>query len=567
MRKVPANLHKPLPLGIQTFQKVIEGGYLYADKTRHILQLLRSYKSVFLSRPRCFGKSLFVSTIKDVFQGSPELFQGLSIGSSGYDFAPHPVIHIGMTFDWIDISGNNASPDIMLARNIIAMLRDIAEDEGLKIEAIGPGEYLQDLAKALSAKYGKRVVILVDSYDTPILDHMADAETAMDCAAVLRGFYGSFKEADRYIRFIFVTGITELAKLAMEDGLNNLFNISLDDEYSDICGFTAGDLAHLFGDRYEETLADLKKSKILPSWATSSDMVQNILHWYDGYNFGGKRRVLNPISILNFFSDRKFSDYWIDTGPPPFLRTVIAGHPQSFILDNLKGYNEYELRQIDLRNPRPGPLLFQTGYLTIESETFSDTSGPLYSLRVPNLEVAISVGQALLKSLFGFGRERRHELTERVIAAIESRDAEGLQAILRAALRQINPPQYPPKERFYQSVIQTFFFSICLNIRPEESSETGGPVLDFVLPGGVYVAMEAKYRPLGAAAGRKPDEEKERLLSEAALEAINQCLDRERSCQSRLEATETVNIGIGLYDSGYVKVLFERPEPLPEQTA
>jgi hypothetical protein len=162
------------------------------------------------------------------------------------------------------------------------------------------------------------VVILVDEYDAPILNHLDDAETAKNCAEVLADFYSSFKEADEHIRFIFITGISQLARLAIGQSPNNFMDISLDEEFADICGFTVDDLDRLFEDRYEETLVALKRANQLPSCATASDLRQKILQWYDGYNFRGEKRLLNPISVLSFFAKKELSGYWIKTGPPLF---------------------------------------------------------------------------------------------------------------------------------------------------------------------------------------------------------------------------------------------------------
>jgi hypothetical protein len=412
---------------------------------------------------------------------------------------------------------------------------------------------------------------------------MANVETARACAETLHDFYCSFKEADEHIRFIFITGISQFARLAIGQSPNNFKDISLMPEFADACGFTADDLDALFKDRYEETLASLKESGQLPSSATQGDMRQKILEWYDGYNFGGKPRLLNPISILNFFSDRKFSGYWIETGPPSFLKTLIAKNPRGFIQANLKGYSDSGLKQIDLSSPGIVPVLFQTGYLTIESETFSETLAPRYSFKVPNLEVADSLGEVIMQNVFGFGGEEREKMAGRLKAAIESREAKELETIFETALRKISNQLHHPKEYFYHSAILMFLYGLSVDVRPEASSGLGRSDIDIVLPGGIYASIEVKYRAQSKAlkqglakerGQRLPGpckkalaEEKERLLSEAALEAIAQCLDRGYTRQYRLEAREIVNIGLGVYHRVDVKVLLELPEPAGEEAS
>jgi hypothetical protein len=298
-----------------------------------------------------------------------------------------------------------------------------------------------------------------------------------------------------------------------------------------------------------------------------ADLRRKILEWYDGCNFRGEKRLLNPISVLNFFPQKEFSGYWIGTGPPSFLKSLIARNPYGFIFDSQKEYSDNDLKEIELSSPEPIPVLFQTGYLTIDSETFSDTSGTKYSFKVPNLEVANSLGVVLLTNVFGFDKEERELMAGRLKAAIKNRDAEELETIFGTVLRKISHHQHSPKEYFYHAVIRMFIFTLGIDVRPETSSGIGRSDIDVVLPGGIYAAIEVKYRAQSKAAKEGSVEEEERLLSEAAKEALTQCLDRGYSHQYRLEAREIVNIGLGVYHRVGVKVLLEMPEPAGKKMA
>jgi hypothetical protein len=342
---------KNLPGETQTFSDIIGGEMLYVDKTEYIHLLITSRKTCFLSRPRRFGKSLLLDTIGEVFSGNRELFKCLYIGSNGYDFPIHPVIRLSMT----DFA--SSSPEHLI-NSIISYLKTIADIEEVVIkgEAYLQSDdylaYLRGLVRSLFDKYKKRseeskdpskkyepkVVILIDEYDAPITNHIGDLNLAKANRTVLHDFYASLKNLDAFLRFVFVTGISRLALTSMDSGANNLKDISLKPEYSGICGFTKEELDLHFGDRMEATLEALIKRGYFTKGTGKSILRDEIIDWYDGYNWGAGPEVMSPYSILNFFDEKKFSNYWFDFGRPTHLTELVRSKPLDYLQPKLDDY-------------------------------------------------------------------------------------------------------------------------------------------------------------------------------------------------------------------------------------
>jgi len=298
-----------LPIGIQTFSQIIEEKYLYIDKTEHAVNLINNNKYVFLSRPRRFGKSLFLDTLKNIFEGNKELFKGLAIYDK-YDWRrKHPVIKISF-------SGGIRSLDT-LSEELLSILKDNQEILGIKcLEKNNINNLFKELIIKYYAKYKHKVVILIDEYDKAILDNLENINVARLLRDAIRDFYTKIKDNDEYIQFAFLTGVSKFSKTSIFSGLNNLIDISLDKQYGDICGYTQKELETSF-ESYLEGV-DLAKVK----------------EWYNGYNFLGNK-VYNPYDILLFISKGKIFDiYWFETGTPTFLIKLIKQN--NYFIPNLE---------------------------------------------------------------------------------------------------------------------------------------------------------------------------------------------------------------------------------------
>jgi hypothetical protein len=266
---------KKLPLGDLSFQQIRDNAYLYADKTGYIYSMLDlGFKSCFLSRPRRFGKSLLLSTMECLFQGRRELFEGLYIGSCGYQFEKHPVIRLDMNYY------DTNSPEA-LNNNIMDDLLGFAMNEDLPIQRSDCGRVMKDLAAALHRAHGTCAVVLIDEYDAPISRHIEDLPLAKANSEVLHGFYSTLKTINKYLHFVFVTGITRFALTAMDSGPNQLKDISLDRRFSGICGFSLDDFDALFGDRLEESLAEMIESGDIEPGSSIADLREEIMAWYE----------------------------------------------------------------------------------------------------------------------------------------------------------------------------------------------------------------------------------------------------------------------------------------------
>jgi len=320
---------RKMPLGIQSFRKIIEGDYVYVDKTKFVYDLMNDASYYFLSRPRRFGKSLLLDTIAEVMSGEKDLFKGLSIHDSDYQFEKHPVIRLDMS------NVANETPSVLKDSLSKALLRQ-AKREGLCIDYDMPPELFINMIEGLHEKCGKKVVILIDEYDKPILDRLADIETAEANRDILRGFYGILKSMDPYLRFTFVTGVSKFTRTSIFSGLNNLRDITMDEDNANICGIEIENLETYFSGHIE-ALASLDKFK---GFASLHD---EILAWYDGYSWDGSTRVINPFSLLSFFAQRRFSGFWYASGTPTFLIRMIKEKPTSYLEFKNLEMGEWEL--------------------------------------------------------------------------------------------------------------------------------------------------------------------------------------------------------------------------------
>ena len=356
-----------LPIGIQTFKKIREENLLYVDKTKEIKDLIDMGDYYFISRPRRFGKSLLVSTLKEIFCGNKELFKGLYIYDK-HEWEEYPIIMISFS------SITYRQTKEVFSNEIVDKLVKIGESYNVKITGTSIisafNEIIQELSKI------NKVVILIDEYDKPIIDYITDLEKAKENREILKEFYSTIKDNDQYIKFCLLTGVSKFSKVSVFSGLNNLKDITLSEKFSTICGLTQKEVDDYFDDRLPWISEKLKLTK--------EELKEKIKLWYNGYSWDGKNKVYNPFSILNFFSDGQFNNYWFSTGTPGFLiekfkesKTVIEDVKEVKAIDIF--FDSFDLEFIDYKL-----LLFQTGYLTVKE---FDVVNNLYTLSYPNKEV------------------------------------------------------------------------------------------------------------------------------------------------------------------------------------
>ena len=441
---------KMMPVGIQTFRKIIEGDYLYIDKTEIARSLIEKYEYVFLSRPRRFGKSLFLDTLKNIFEGNRELFRGLLIEEQWNWELKYPVILISFS------GGINSTAD--LEADLLYILQSNEKRLGLKCEnRVRPQHFFAELIEKAYEKYHQKVVILIDEYDKPILDNIENIPEALLIRNGMRNFYTKIKENDRYLRFAFLTGVSKFAKVSIFSGLNNLEDISLNPDYGNICGYTQLDLDTTFAPYLERV-----------------DMEQ-VKRWYNGYNFLGDT-VYNPFDILLFIKNHcVFKNYWFETGTPTFLIDLIKKSNYFIPRLNKLRVNESLLNSFDIQNLNLETILFQSGYLTIK-RLIPSATGIRYELGFPNKEVQISFNDAILQSMIIVSEKEL--LHDELLDFIETGDVTKLESVIRHLFASIAYNNYTNNhidryEGFYSSVLFAFFIGFGVNIIAEDVSNRG----------------------------------------------------------------------------------------------
>ena len=424
-----------LPIGIQTFREIREEVCYYVDKTAHIRRLLDEGKHYFLSRPRRFGKSLFLDTCKALFEGNEALFGGLAIHERWDWSVRHPVVRLSFG------AGNFKQPGY-LHTNVMAQLDGVERETGVASRYTTGPERLGHLLEALHRDAGQRVVVLVDEYDMPILDALEVPDIARANRDDLRGLYAVVKDSDAHIRFSFLTGVSKFSMVSLFSGLNNLTDITLDPRYSAICGYTEADLDTVFAPE-------------LPGLDRDA-----IREWYNGYCWRGEEWVYNPFDILLLFRNREFGAWWFETGTPAFLvETLFKRRVSSLELDGMVGSNAL-LSTFDVDDIATEALLFQTGYLTIVEEV--NRGGRIrYHLGYPNREVRQSLNESLLGYLVR-NPSRQEANSIRLYDLLLANDFDGLKALFHAFYASIPHEWYTNNdianyEGYYASVFYSYF--------------------------------------------------------------------------------------------------------------
>lgn len=456
---------KKLPIGIQSLAKIIQGGYYYADKTALVLQLVHEGSYFFLSRPRRFGKSLLLDTVKELFEANQPLFTGLAAHEQWDWSQRHPVLLLNF---------GNASlrdpPD--LARLLHQQLENYERQFDLPARYPDIRSRFGDLILRLHESTGQTVVILVDEYDKPILDRIEDSAMARAMREELKDLYSVIKGMDAHIRFAMLTGVSKFSKVSLFSGLNNLKDITLSPRYSAICGYTDEELDAVFAPE----LDGLDRSEIK--------------RWYNGYNWRGIS-VYNPFDLLLLFDEREFKPWWYETGTPSFLVKLLA--QKQFFTPDLASLQTGErlISTFDVDQISPEALLFQTGYLTILHEQKQPSGNQLYTLGYPNHEVAMCLNDSLLTT-YTDDPSKSERQRNRLEQALLDNDVPAVRRVVESFFASIphhwfdnNPiARY---EGYYASVFYSYFAAMGYDCRVEDATNHGRIDMALLMPEQIWL--------------------------------------------------------------------------------
>ena len=458
-----------LPIGIQSFEKLRTEGYCYIDKTAHIYNMVTEGCYYFLSRPRRFGKSLFLNTLESYFLGKRELFEGLAIADLEHDWTEYPVLHL-------DLNTRNYADKSSLIAELNKHLEQWEAKYGGTYRDRSIEERFTQVIRLAYEKTGRQVVILVDEYDKPLLQAIGNTELQDAYRATLKGFYGALKSMDGCIRFAFLTGVTKFGKVSVFSDLNNLRDLSMLSQYHDICGITETELRANF----DVEVAELASAQNMTIDETYAALREN----YDGYHFCEEELpgVYNPFSLLNAFANRKIDYYWFETGTPTYLIELLKQHQY-----NLSGIEKEEvvsdvLNSVDIASTNPLPVIYQSGYLTIKGY---DEEFGLYKLGFPNKEVRQGFVRFLIPSYTNVDAVGSGFEISRFVRSLREGDIDGFMERLQSFLSACPYELEPQQERHFQSVM--FILTALCGYHVEIESHTNKGRMDMTVKTKDYI--------------------------------------------------------------------------------
>jgi len=448
---------KTLTTSVYTFEKLIEGSYFYIDKTEYIWDLIKEpYGIYFLSRPRRFGKSLTLSTLKAVFQNKKHLFKGLALESKPYDWKEYPVIHV-------DLGEAPASSAEELDRALQAMLDNTAREYGITLTATTASSRFSELIRVLKDK-GK-VVVLIDEYDKPILDNVT-RENIHGIRDVLENFYSVIKATEPYQRFVLLTGVSKFARVSVFSKLNNLTDITMDARYATMLGYTQKELEKNFAEYIDHVCKEQKLNR--------KALLNKLKEWYNGYRFEESAdTVYNPVSVGKFFeSGGKFKNYWFETGTPSFLLKLAKQQEFDFEKELTQKVSQLAFASYEIDRLSTLPLLFQTGYLTIKSFV-QDEDDTFYYLNFPNREVEAAFEAYLLDEYSGVNKERIEVYAADMVRMLKNSEIDLFMEKMKLFFENIPNDIHIAKEKYYQTIFFIVFRLMGLRIEAECSTNIG----------------------------------------------------------------------------------------------
>jgi hypothetical protein len=456
---------KKLPIGIQSFEKLRTDNFIYVDKTEYIYELTRENGYYFISRPRRFGKSLLVDTIKCLFEGKKGLFEGLFIYDKWNWEEKYPVIRIDFSI------GRSTNREEL--HNLIHLIIDRhCKEYQLSIDRISLDYRLSELIIQLNEKYKNKVVVLVDEYDKPILDNI-DKDNVLEIRDALRDVYGILKPMDNYLKFVLLTGVSKFSKVSIFSGLNNLKDLTISEKYSAICGYKEEDLDKYFGEYLNGVDRELLRL------------------WYNGYSWG-RERVYSPFDILLFFSEgNDFRPYWFETGTPTFLIKLLMS--KKFFIPDIEHIeaNDTILSSFEVERISPVTLLFQTGYLTIK-EIIHQSEKRIYILSYPNKEVRVALNDYILKDYVNDDSSEQVSISNRIYRSMRDGNIEVAVKEFQRLFSGI-PYQWYVNNRlneyegFYSSIFYSVFNSLGLECIAEDIINRGRIDLTIKIDNYLYI--------------------------------------------------------------------------------
>ncbi len=466
---------KNLPIGIQSFEKLRKGGFLYVDKTALIYQLVSSGGGYyFLSRPRRFGKSMLLSTLHAYFEGKKELFEGLAISDLEKEWIKYPVLHL-------DLNTENYKSEESLTDRLSLQLSKWEKIYSRDDNEKSLGARFEGVIQRAYEKSGQKVVILVDEYEKPILQAIDNEKLQTRYREILKGFYGALKSMDNYIQFAFLTGVTKINQVSVFSGLNNLRDISPRKDYATICGITDEEIDTVFTP-YVERFAQQTDMSV--------DAARKKLRaYYDGYRFHHSApAVYNPFSLLNAFTDNEFGSYWFATGTPTYLVTLLKKRDYNLEKLSTEEIDPFDLDNSDFTSSNPVPLLYQSGYLTIKGY---DKEYELLSLGFPNKEVEEGFMKFLLPYYTSTNNDSSRVIITRFVKDVKGGNVEGFMRYLSGFFADTPYELVKDLENHYQNVL--FIITKLMGFYVKAEYHTSAGRIDMVLQTDDYTyVMEFK---------------------------------------------------------------------------
>jgi hypothetical protein len=445
---------KPLSTSIYTFSNLIDGGFLYVDKTPLIHQLLEPASAqYFLARPRRFGKSLLISTLKAIFQNRRELFKGLWLDSADFEWKTYPVIHL-------DMGSCVADSKEKLDAKLLRKLQYNAEENNIELTGTDAASAFEELVQLLAKRDGK-VVVLVDEYDKPLLGRLG-TPGVREIQNLLKTFYGVIKTTEEHQRFALITGVSKFSKVSIFSDLNNLTDLTMNAQFATLLGYTQEELEENFPDTIDALAQKLEKTK--------EQTLSELKEWYNGYCFEeGAPTVYNPVSVMKCFQELKFKNYWFETGTPSFLVNLLRGKPIDLASMTVEpgDFSAYEPDALE-----PLPLLFQTGYLTIQgTEPFGDTL--LYRLGFPNREIEHSFSRWLAQGFTALPPSEMTSALRSMVRSFNEGRTDDMLETLKIFFAGIPYDITERKEKYYQTIFFTVFKLLGAAVETETRTATG----------------------------------------------------------------------------------------------